>query len=198
MKNNTLLFAACIALATSALSTATHAQTRGAFGYAGFGGGITKADVDCTGTSYCDRSDVDYKAFAGYMFTRNWGAELSYAGLGKTRATVPFSGVDIDAQLKGSALGAYAVGNLPVGERFDLFAKVGAAYVESKVIASLGTLSGSDKEYTTSAAFGLGASYTVMPGLALRLEWDRYKAKFGDEKSDIDILSLGVRFSMPR
>lgn len=93
-------------------------------------------------------------------------------------------------------------GNLPIGERFALFGKLGVAYSELEATVSgsgsvLGTpFSGtfSDKDSGIGFAFGVGAQFYVMDNLGIRAEWERFNDAGGDFETDIDLLTIGVHF----
>jgi hypothetical protein len=160
--------------------------------YFGFGGGITKAQVDCTGTAACDEQDVGWKGFIGYMFSPNIGVEFTGADLGTHIATFDQGGL-VKVEFRPSSYALFGVGALPLGERFALFAKAGVAYVESRVTAS-GAVSGGGKDAETNVAFGLGGTVQVMKGFAVRGEWERYRAKYSNRSGDVDLLSLSLQF----
>lgn len=70
MKKSLLALATAAALVSG---TAANAQ-----GYVGGGVGVGNIDVDCTGLTSCDKSNVGYKVYGGYQFGGGWAAELGY------------------------------------------------------------------------------------------------------------------------
>ena len=93
-------------------------------------------------------------------------AEVSYLDFGKQG----------DSRL--SALGVYAVGNLPMGNNISLIGKLGATR------ASAGDFS------NTGLGFGIGASYALSPTTEGRLTWDRVSFDGGD----VNFISLNGIF----
>ncbi|MCU0950547.1 MAG: outer membrane beta-barrel protein [Burkholderiaceae bacterium] len=190
----TLIHAAlAAALATGSVTALAQSKF-----YFGGGAGLAEVELDCAGTLSCDKRDTAYKGFAGYMFTPNFGVEGSYTDLGRARAGVNFGSTVVEVGLQPRAYALFGVASLPVAERFALFAKAGAAYVDSKATVALGSLTAGDNDRAVTPAFGIGGSFRVMDGLAVRLEWERFRAEFAGEKGDVDFASLSVRFSLPQ
>lgn len=161
--------------------------------YVGGSVGQARHDVDCTGLT-CDRTDNGFKLFGGYMFTPNIGVEAHYVHLGETTVSgvLPPLGA-INGALKATGFGASVVGVLPL-DAFSIFGKIGATYMDTKISGTFAGFSVSDSDKTTSANFGLGASYNFTRELAARLEWERFRAEYAGEKEDIDLISIGVTF----
>jgi OOP family OmpA-OmpF porin len=191
---NTLIQAA-LAAALATGSVAAMAQSKF---YLGGGGGMAEVELDCAGTLSCDKRDTAYKGFAGYMFTPNLGIEGSYTDFGRASAGVVFGSAVIEIGLQPRAYALFGLASLPLGDRFALFAKAGAAYVDSKATVASGSLTVGDNDRAVTPTFGVGGSVRLMEGLAVRLEWERFRAEFADEKGDIDFASLSVRFSLPK
>ncbi len=154
------MMAAVAAAALMAAPTAAHADWYANGAYTRFEAG--DADVDAvTGR-------------LGYRITPNFAVEgEGSVGLGDD------DGVELN-----NSLGAYAVGILPLGERFDLHGRVG--YHTTEVDTPLGDL---DQD---GLAYGAGATWNVTPSFGIRGDWTRLE---GDD-DDADAISLGgvVRF----
>jgi OOP family OmpA-OmpF porin len=185
------------ALAAALATGSVTAMAQSKF-YFGGGGGLAEVELDCAGALSCDKRDTAFKGFAGYMFTPNLGIEGSYTDLGRARAGVNFGSAVVEVGLQPRAYALFGVASLPVGDRFAVFAKAGAAYVDSKATVAIGNLTAGDNDRATTPAFGVGGSFRVMDGLAIRLEWERFRAEFAGEKGDVDFASLSVRFSLPQ
>lgn len=115
--------------------------------------------------SDCD-SQTGFQLSAGYQMNPTVAAEVSYLDFGKQG----------DSRL--SALGVYAVGNLPMGNNISLIGKLGATR------ASAGDFS------NTGLGFGIGASYALSPTTEGRLTWDRVSFDGGD----VNFISLNGIF----
>src|SRR5688572_27991037 len=84
--------------------------------YGGISVGEAKLDSD---------KDTAYRAFAGTRFNQYLGVELGVANLGK------FGGGGAEAEVWAADIGATA--GIPLGTNASVFAKLGAAYTETKV-----------------------------------------------------------------
>ncbi len=185
----------CVALAaTSTLASgAAHAQQQGEWrlphdtefwGYVGAGAGESSFKGDCSGIFDCDRRDTAWKVQAGGNFNSLLGLELGYVDFGRMRA---FGG-DTDAHAASVAL---TLGT-PVGERFGVFAKGGAAYGRTDVTAALGTVE-SGKRSDWGTTWGVGATWAFTRSLQLRVDWDRYNLDFVGGDRDVDLVSAGLQ-----
>jgi OOP family OmpA-OmpF porin len=148
----------------------------------------------------CDDKATGFKAFVGYNFSPNIGAEIGYVDFGKISA----SGLGVTLDAKSYALGASVVGNLPF-DAFSLFGKAGGYYSNTKLDASgpRGSLSGSGSKFVPE--LGIGARYSFSKQFAVRVEFERFFG-IGDfdvsgsagtahlDKGDVDMLSAGIEF----
>jgi hypothetical protein len=145
--------------------------------YGGISVGEGKLDSD---------KETAYRAFAGTHFNRWLGVELGLANLGK------FGGAGGEAEVRAADIGATA--GIPLGASSSVFAKLGAAYTETKV-SGLALPNG--KERNWSPRWGVGGQLGFSPNWALRVDWDRYQdvAFAGGREEDVDSLMLGVQYS---
>jgi OmpA-OmpF porin, OOP family len=189
MKRKQILLGAAF-VAASAFASAAMAE-----GYVGGAIGRSEWKVDCSGTTTCDKNDTGFKVYGGYMFMPYVGVEAAYLSLGKAKATFtdPVLG-NVSGELKGDGFAAFAVGAFPIQD-FVLFGKLGFASIKAKVNATSSTQGTANESDTNSDfAWGLGAGYNITKNFGVRAEWERYRVKFLDEKSDVDMISLGAHF----
>lgn len=188
---------ALIAMAamTTMAATGAHAQNtmRGTMQPSpwSLGGAIGQSNARMP-NSVGDSSDTSYKAFGGYQFSPNVGAEVGYNNLGKDfTMTVP-GGV---ATGKLTNWYGAAVGTIPLGSGFSLLGKLGLARNEAD-------FGGAGKDTRTGLMMGVGAEYAISPTLSARLEYEDY-GKFtdggfagngGSIKADSVNLGLKARF----
>lgn len=137
-----------------------------------------------------DGEDTGFKVFGGYQFSRNFGLEVSYLDFGKAT----YSGLSGGTPLTGGqaatdGLNFSAVGTLPLTPQFDLFGKVGIMNWETKASFVVGSTPGTQRDDGNDLTYGIGVAYNFTPNLALRAEWERFKAV-----DDIDLMSIGVAF----
>ena len=114
MKKSGLILVTFLAL------TATSANADSGFSLGASAGYVTIADSDATVDF--DGNDVGYKVFGSYMFNNFFGLEGGYVDFGAPDTDILASNFSIEA----TGWNAYLVGNLPLGDTFDLFAKAGA------------------------------------------------------------------------
>ena len=188
-----------LGMAQSTMDSMTKAITGPDSGwYVGGSVGQSKFNADCTGLT-CDDSDTAFRVFGGYMFNKNFGAELGYADLGKLTASAVVSGVSASADLKATAWDIVAVGVLPFAEKFNAYGKIGMYMADSKLsgTASAFGLTGSTSTSKSNSdlTYTLGLGYDFNKNLGVRAEWQKYSKVGADEvggKGDIDVYGIGV------
>jgi hypothetical protein len=159
----------------------------GSAGWSDFSDGNASSEIN---VGAVDGSDAGWKFFGGYQFNKHLGFELAYVNLGKAAYSGTFGGVPVTGgSFDTTGINASVVGVLPLNPSFDLFGKVGLFKWEADVQDVRGGAPFKAKRDGNDGSYGIGASYNLNPKLALRAEWERYKAA-----DDIDLLSLGVAF----
>jgi OOP family OmpA-OmpF porin len=138
-----------------------------------------------------DKKDTGYKLFVGAGLHPNFAVEFGYVDHGKLNV----SGGGQSAGIKAQGYFLDAVGRLPLDNNFGVFAKVGVfnGKVKTYGAGALGFADESDSG--TDMKYGLGVSYSMTKNIAVRGEWERYRYKAFDEKSDVDLLSIGLSYS---
>lgn len=155
-------------------------------GYIGAGAGLTTVDVcdDISGAGIsCDDEDTGLKIFGGYKFNPNFAVEGLWADLGEVSATGPGGTASVEVD----GFGAAAVGIIPLGEKFNVFGKVGAFMWDA---SGGGVASGSDED-GTDIMFGAGVGWNLTKNFGLRAEWER----FDIDGDDVDFLSIGAQIN---
>jgi len=154
-------------------------------GYVGINLGQADFKTSCgTGLYDCDKPKTGVSIYTGGLFNDWVGAEIGYMNTGKadraggsTRA----EGVNLSAVLRA-----------PLGQ-FNVFAKAGAIYGQTKVSSNL--LSGvpEGKRRGWGPVYGGGVGFDFTPSSGVVLEWSRAELKFpgGDGRQDVDTTSLG-------
>jgi opacity protein-like surface antigen len=156
------------------------------YGYVGLSLGQATYDLNCVGGFECDdKDDIAGKLYTGGKFSRMLGLELAYVWLGEAQA----NGGSTEAQLANLSL----VGNVPIGERFNAYAKVGAFYGWTDVDATApGVPSGEENDLGLS--YGLGVQFDINRNWAVTGDWDHYRVDFTDRSDDVQLWSLGVLY----
>ena len=165
-------------------------------------GGYATASTDLdTGIDELDDSiDLTFGlvgGHAGYDFTPYFGVEGEvYFGVQDDShiETFDFGGESVDLDLSFDIkhlVGAYARGNLPLGERFRAFARAG--YVTSEIeISSGGETVETDSGFDQAYALGLGGEFDFTEQIYARGDYTRYE--FDDLGLDTFMASVGFRF----
>jgi OOP family OmpA-OmpF porin len=145
-------------------------------------------DVGGAGVS-CDDTDTAFRVFGGYMFNKNFGAELGYADLGKAEA----SAAGFNASIKSKAWDLMVVGSLPVADKFSLYGKIGFYFANTDFSTNIPGISGESKS-NNDLTYAIGAQYDFNKNLGIRGEWQRYSSVGGGDigKSDVDVIGVGV------
>jgi OOP family OmpA-OmpF porin len=206
-----------IALALGALLIGT-ATNAGAQAYVGGSIGRSDASIDHgsvteqfldlgfdDASTRGDTKDFAWRAFAGYGFGPYFAIEAAYVDLGSFDATTrvdPPGTFRARTDINGYELGA--VGRLPLGERFSLYARAGAFRGKTSTrYSGDGSVEVFEEEArqskrATKPAYAVGAGYRLGDHLNTRLEWARYD-DLGDTltggRVHADLVSVGVAYS---
>lgn len=149
-------------------------------------------------SSTTDDTDTGWKVFAGYRIMKYLAVEGAYTNFGEATAhsvvTSPSSGT-VDTTLEAEAWTVSALGILPLGDNFSLFARLGVNFWNAD-ISAVGTGGGvtavaSGGDDGTDMVYGVGAVYSFTKNLSVRGEWERYA--FDD--ADVDLWSAGISWS---
>lgn len=154
-------------------------------GYFGIHLGQADIKTSCgTGLYECDKPKTAVGLYTGGLFNDWVGMEIGYMNTGKAdRAggTTRAEGINVSAVLRA-----------PLGQ-FNVFAKGGAIYGQTKVSSAL--LSGvpEGKRRGWGPVYGGGVGFDFTPTSGLVLEWSRAELKFpgSDGRQDVDTTSLG-------
>ena len=153
-------------------------------GYVGVNLGRSDYDATCNNLFSCERREFGWKAYAGGRLNEMLAIELGYVNFGK----VTRNGGSSEAHGVNLSL----VGNLPLGEMANLFAKVGTTYGRTDQSAAAGLPSG--KEDGFGLNYGVGIGFNVTPQVQLVGEWERHRLDFVGGRDNVDLLSLGLRY----
>jgi len=153
------------------------------------------ASAGFTSSTSSDDTDTGWKAFAGYRIMKYLAVEGAYTDFGEFTAnsiiTAPSAGI-VNSKVEAEAWTVSALGILPLGDKFSLFARLGVNFwnVDGTVTGtgSGGVASESVSDDGTDWVYGVGAAYNLTKNLSVRGEWERYDFDDGD----VDLLSAGI------
>lgn len=165
---------------------------------------LADAGLTTIAASNLDEDDKGFKLQAGYRFNENFAVEGGFVDLGKLHyhadATSPMlavGGFHVDASASVHAFGVNvdALGILPVGAGFSLFAKAGVIAARTETRLSVGIADDNTNATDVKPTFGIGAEYAMTDKLGVRLEFERF-SKLGDKnktgEADVDLASIGL------
>ncbi len=164
---------AIIAAAAALLASPAWAAPEGSGFYTGVGVGMS--DLSSGGFS---GNDFAFKVFGGYDFIKYFGVEAGYMDGGSP------SDHGFNVKIHGWDLALRGI--LPIGERGEVFAKIGEVWWHVKA-DGFGSDSGNDLLY------GIGGGYRFADHFGARLEWERMDVQDTDS-ADLYTLSGYYRF----
>jgi opacity protein-like surface antigen len=191
--NFVALFVALLGLAAAAPAAAQMSF------YFGGSVGNTEAHQDaCQDAQFgCDRSDTAYAGHVGFMFSPNWGIEVTGRNMGKVvERTFADGGT---ALWKSKAVDAVVVAALPfsqigLGDRLAIYGKAGGYYARTNVESS-STEAPNAERTNRQWTYGVGVSFDVFKWMRLRAEWQRYNNLGASDvgmRADVNVLSGGA------
>jgi OOP family OmpA-OmpF porin len=167
-----------------------NAPWRGDFwGYVGVSGGESKFRANCPEVNVfrCDTRDTGWKVYGGGQINRIFGLEVGYTDFGRISAA-------------GGETSAWAVpisltAGVPLGDRFNIFAKGGGVFSRTDVRTDLNdTFSENGDRNGWGWTYGAGLAFNVTRNLQIRADWDRYKLDFVGGRRDIDLATAGLQW----
>ncbi len=164
------------------------------------GGALGQANVeyDLDDDFSFDEGDTGWKVYGGFRFFKFFGVGASYIDFGVPEDTlkdVPITQsqtIDVDLETDITAWDVYAEGVLPLGSRFELFAKVGYVIWDAEIAAK--NVAGiEDDDSGSDFAYGAGAAIKFAKLFAVRLEYQMFDI---EDTDNVNFASVGfdVRF----
>ncbi|MCG6461950.1 outer membrane beta-barrel protein [Vibrio parahaemolyticus] len=166
-----------MALASGTLSNLSQAETYigGKLGYSGF-------NDACYLNEPCDDESFAVSGHIGYNFNKYVAAEYGVDYLGDFTANYNHSGLNtVDGEMWALTLAPKF--NLPLSDTWNLFAKIGGAYM----------MAGDEKDFIPTGS--LGAEYKIDENWSLRAEYQRYQDMSDDVIDNLDSDYFGIGFN---
>ena len=165
------------------------------------GAGLGQSQIDVNEGPFL-QSDSDWSdtwtLTGGYRFNSWFALEAGYTDLGTARfhSDTSFPGVfDVSSWLKIDGFNAAAVGTLPIGSAFDVHARLGVFFSDTKLSIDFPdtgfsqTQSGSDQ----NLFYGAGIAWHANENWSLSLDYQRYtNVGVDDPDLDADVDSVGI------
>lgn len=177
MKEITLLVS--MALTSGVISHLAQAET-----YVGGKMGYNNFNDACHLNEPCDDESFAISGHIGYNFNQYIAAEYGVDYLGNFTANYNKPGMNtVDGEMWALTLAPKF--NLPLGDTWNLFAKVGGAYM----------MAGDDTDFVPTGS--LGAEYKIDDNWSLRAEYQRYQDMSDGviDNLDSDYFGIGVNYT---
>jgi len=148
------------------------------------------------GSINVDDSDSSWKAFVGYRFLKFVAVEVAAVDLGQFEVSGTSSGGgvfpagNVSATAAADGYTVSALGVLPVGPGFKVFARAGYFIwdVDFDLTSSGVGTTVNDSQDGEDLVYGAGLAYKFAMGLGVRLEYEQYEV----EDESIDVISAGL------
>ena len=118
-----------------------------------------------------DADSTAYRITAGWRFSDYLAVEGGYHNFGDFEQTFDIAGTPTDVSLKADGFTLGGVGSIPLGERFDLFGRVGAFFWDGD--ADLNGVTQATPE-DTNLYLGLGARFKLNERFSITGDGSRY------------------------
>lgn len=160
-----------------------------------------------------DNEATAWGALVGYRIFRYMAVEAAYLDLGTLERTERFDFVfppnafiETRRDLRTSGPAASVLGILPIGDQWELYARLGVFFADMELDSrpiggSVVVIDGSDSITfgSESLQWGAGAQFNWGEHWSVRLDLQRFESVGEDNgagEADIDLLSLGVLFRL--
>lgn len=172
-----LTVAALVATSAQAAPQANSFYTGAKAGWATYHDGLNRFDdktAEDQNRYKLNRDSVAYGVFGGYQITNNFAVELGYDYFGKAKGTKRADNKgNLSVESHGLQLTLKA--SYPVIKNLDVYARAGAALVNTRYKATPSIPELKAKATKVSPVFAGGLEYAFTPALAARLEYQWVK-----------------------
>lgn len=157
-------------------------------------------------TPTVEDTDIGYRNFGGYRFTRHWGVELGYSDLGRGNGGAEPAAYAVEKfGYQTSAWTLAGTGVLPLGETFSLQGRLGWSMATPDATlapAGLGAgalgqgLGSALPRYRSTMLWGFGGQYDWSDRFGLRVDYNNF-GRLDDQngtRSDLWSINAVVRF----
>jgi OOP family OmpA-OmpF porin len=177
-------------LAASLASGAAFAQVGP---YVGASVGQSNYSINCSGT--CDKTDIGFKIFGGYMFTPYLGAELDYGWYGTAKINTTYQGKNPVLEANSDGYSGFFIAQYPI-DNFRVFGKLGFARLNTTLD---GCITGqpqcvNNNDASFNFAWGVGGTWMFNKQVGLRAEYEARKFNYENSDQTLGFWSLGVQY----
>jgi OOP family OmpA-OmpF porin len=137
----------------------------------------------------------------GYQFNQNWAVELGYLQLKNGKYVEVQPKDKITTTLKQNAIDIAAKGILPLSDRFDVYGKLGLAYVTSDIAYTDKYAEGhkyndvySIAKHKWAPEAAVGVSYDLTSNVSIDTSWTHIQPVGSHRPGNIDFVAVGVGY----
>lgn len=162
--------------------------------YIGAALGQSHVNLDCEGTSRCERTDTGAKVLVGVAVNPMMAIEAAYVDFGPGRARGQVDGDTFDLRLKASGwLGALALRH-EFHPQLHGVLRVGASALKANLTVSGGTGVIRQNDTALKPYVGLGLEFTPVSELQVIGSLDVTRASVDGESGTLRLLSIGLQY----
>lgn len=178
--------AAIAALAAAGAPAAAQADHRF---YLAASGGSSIHDVDCRGSTSCDRVDRAGRVALGFFVAPNLAVEGTYIDFGRAFASRGPDTQTWRVRLAGVGLAV----PLDFGGPWSGLLRIGIASVRTASDRGAGVVVGNSTGNTAEGYGGIAIAYSLTQQVALELAFDSSRGSVGGTGGRVDALTFGVQ-----
>ncbi|MGD9953315.1 MAG: outer membrane beta-barrel protein [Burkholderiales bacterium] len=144
-------------------------------------------------------TDVGYRDFGGYRFTRHWGVEMGYSDFGRGGGAAEPGSFALQRSPHQSAWTVAGTGVLPIGWGFSLQGRLGLSMATPEATQSYANaVPGSAfPRYRPYLLWGVGGQYDLTGQIGLRVDYNSFGSLIedpGGTRTDLWSINAIVRF----
>jgi opacity protein-like surface antigen len=196
-------------LGVSALGMmAANATTNGIYvtGQAGYADTHMKNSLSFTrvpGSKPMPNGGLAGRLAIGYQFNSNLAVELGYLQMSKLKSISPQAPNYLRTSLafRQNAIDVAAKGILPLNDKFNVYGKLGVAYLTNDTTISSKSIKYNDNkalglaQHNWAPEAGVGASYNVTPNAFIDTSWTHIQPLGKNRPNNVDFVSVGIGYS---
>lgn len=141
----------------------------------------------------------------GYQFNPNIAVEMGYLRLPNQKGTFKLAPTSIYAasteRLKQNAIDLAAKGILPINDKFNVYGKLGVAYLTSTITNDYNGVKSNDNQFFGIAKHklapevGLGVTYNVTNNVFVDTSWTHIQPLGKNKPGNVDFAAVGIGYS---
>lgn len=151
----------------------------------------------------------------GYQFTPNWAVEMGYLQLGKKKfdgllytaakgSTGNTSKINGSTSISENAIDLVGKGIYPINDKFNVYGKLGVAYVTTTVDGKYDTDAHTNLINKSTSAIAkhkwapeaaVGVSYDITPNMFVDTSWTHIQPLGKNKPGNIDFVAVGLGYS---